>query len=68
MFEDDYVLISFYIGFHKVQENITNLKKIWIFYPGGYWRPGGINDRPTFATFTCHLIIAFLDELVCIGD
>ena len=21
-----------------------------------------------FATFTCHLIIAFLDELVCIGD
>ena len=28
----------------------------------------GINDRPTFATFTCHLIIAFLDELVCIGD
>ena len=33
-----------------------------------YWRPGGINDRPTFGTFTCHLIIAFLDELVCIDD
>ena len=27
-----------------------------------------LNDRPTFATFTCHLIIYFLDELVCIGD
>ena len=32
------------------------------------WRPGGINDRSTFATFTRHLIIAFLDEVVCIGD
>ena len=24
------------------------------------------NDRPSFATFTCHLIIVFLDDNVCI--
>ena len=29
---------------------------------------GGTNDCPTFVTFTCHLVIAFLDEQVCIGS
>ena len=28
---------------------------------------GGTNDCPTFVTFTCHLIIVFLNEQVCIG-
>lgn len=32
-----------------------------------YWRPGGTKDRLTFTTFTCHLVIVFRDENVCVS-